>query len=63
MVLVEFGGKAVKTYPLTIEDNLICIILGSGELLWHMVIKLMPVKYFQLWSLDKKAEEQEASEE
>ena len=46
MFLVEFGGRAVKTYPLTFEDNMICVALGSGELLWHIVIKIFPVKYF-----------------
>ena len=46
MILVEFGGRAVKTYPLTFVENLMCIALGSGELLWHIVIKAVPEKYF-----------------
>ena len=46
MILVQFGGRAIKTYPLTIEQNLFCIALGAGELIWHAVIRLFPIKYF-----------------
>jgi len=46
MVLVEFGGRAVKTFPLSIAQNLFCIALGFGELLWHPVIKFFPMRYF-----------------
>ena len=46
MILVEFGGRAVKTYPLTIEQNLFCITLGAGELLWHIIIRTFPIQYF-----------------
>ena len=46
MILVEFGGRAVKTFPLSIGQNIFCIILGLGELIWHPVIKLFPMKYF-----------------
>ena len=57
MVLVEFGGRAVKTFPLSIAQNLFCIALGFGELLWHPVIKFFPMRYFQLWNLDEPYEE------
>jgi len=54
MVLVEVGGMAIKTHALSKELNIICIFIGSIELLWGVIIKFMPLKFFQLVSLDEK---------
>jgi len=54
MVLVEVGQMAIKTHSLSIRHNLICIGFGSIELIWGVIIKFMPLRYFQLWSLDER---------
>lgn len=54
MVMVEIGGMAIKTHALSTELNLICILIGSFELIWGVIIKLMPLRWFQLVSLDEK---------
>ena len=39
MLMVEYGGKAIKTHPLNLSLNILCIALGSFELLWGLVVK------------------------
>lgn len=39
MLLVEIGGKVVKTWPLNMEQNLTCMAVGSLSLFWALVIK------------------------
>jgi magnesium-transporting ATPase (P-type) len=46
MVMVEIGGMAVKTHALSVELNLVCILIGSFELVWGIIIKFMPLKFF-----------------
>lgn len=60
-VLVELGGNAVKTYPLNMSQNLICIGIGASELLWGLILKFMPLKWFQC--IDLSAEIPDESEE
>jgi len=51
-VLVEFGGTAVKTYPLHMKHNIFCLSIGSLELVWGLVLKFLPIGWFQCISLD-----------
>jgi len=51
--MVQVGGKAVKTYPLTTDQNLICLAFGAFELIWGVFVKFMPMKFFQCISLDE----------
>jgi len=52
--MVQYGGEAVKTVPLSISQNLFCLILASGELFWGVLIKLLPTRLFAGWiSLDE----------
>jgi len=44
--MVELGGMAIKTKPMNVQQNLLCIAFGSGSLIWGLVIKFMPMKYF-----------------
>jgi Ca2+ transporting ATPase len=46
MTMVEVGGRPVKTYPLEMWRNGICLIFGAGELFWGVLVKLLPTKYF-----------------
>lgn len=46
MLMVEIGGRVTKTYPLEMWRNGICLVFGAGELIWGVLIKFMPVKFF-----------------
>lgn len=59
--LVELGGTAVKTYPLDLNQNLICLALGFLELPWGLVLKFLPLKWFQC--IDLKSELPDEDEE
>lgn len=58
VVLVEFGGTAVKTYALNMNQNLICLAIGSFELLWGLILKFIPVKFFQCIDLKNDVTEE-----
>lgn len=62
MVLVEVGGKVVKTYPLEMYQNGICLIIGSGELIWGVLIKFVPTKYFQCFNFEETPMTEEEAE-
>lgn len=48
MILVEFGGIAVRCAPLNWEQNVICFGIGFGGLLWSALIKIViNPKYFK----------------
>ena len=46
LLLVEYGGEAVKCTPLTLYQNLICILIGSVSILFGFIVKLLPIKWF-----------------
>merc|ERR1712166_894798 len=54
MVLVEIGGYAVKTAPLEMYQNGICLVFGAGELFWGIFIKFLPVRFFQCFNFEEK---------
>lgn len=58
-LLVEVGGKAVKTWALNTEQNIICLSIGFGSLIWGFFLKFIPLKFFQCISLDDKPPETE----
>jgi len=51
--MVAVGGRFMKTAPLSMTQNLTCIAIGAGELLWGLVVKKVPTKYFPQWQLDE----------
>ena len=46
ILLVQFGGEAVKCSRLTVEQHLYCIILGFFSLLVGIMVKFLPVSLF-----------------
>ena len=42
IVIIEFGGLAFTTAPLTIEQWMWCIFLGMGTLVWQQIITTIP---------------------
>jgi hypothetical protein len=61
-ILVELGGQAVKTYPLNMQQNLICLGVGALELVWGLILKFLPLGWFQCISLDVELPEEEEEE-
>lgn len=53
VAMVEVGGQVTKCYPLNWNENQIAALIASGELLWGIAIKLMPLGLFQCISLDE----------
>lgn len=55
IVLVEFGGIAVRCAPLNWEQNSICFGIGFGGLLWSALIKIViNPKYFKGVKIDEE---------
>jgi len=42
IVMVTFGGRALRTQPLTLMQHVVCILIGATSLLISFVIKLLP---------------------
>jgi len=59
IVMVQIGGRAVKTHPMTTNQILICIAFGSFELVWGFLLKKIPLRFFQCISIDEKPLEEE----
>lgn len=62
IVLIQVGGNKVKTYPLGLEENAICVAIGAVSIVWGALLKLIPVKLFSCFSFDDKPMTEEESE-
>ena len=47
MLLVSFGGRLMRTYPLPISESAICLAIASSTMIWGMVIKAIPATWFK----------------
>lgn len=54
LFMVEFGGRFVKCWPLNATQNLFCIVIGAGELIWGIFVKLTPTGIYLNLSLEDK---------
>lgn len=54
-LMVQFGGKVTKTQALSLNQNLICLAIGAGELIWGVFIKFLPLKLFGCMSINDAA--------
>lgn len=50
--MVQVGGVVTKCHALNTKQNLICLALGIISLPWGLVIKFIPLKFFQCVSID-----------
>jgi Ca2+ transporting ATPase len=57
LLMVEFGGRMVKCWPMNQMQNIICIVIGAGELIWGFLVKVVPTKFFMNLSLEDKVKE------
>lgn len=63
IAMVEFGGAALRTYTLTMEEHIICISIGMFTLIWGILIKLvLPVKWFTWIKIRDEATSAEEAE-
>jgi len=46
ILLIEVGGQAVKTWPLNMTQNIICLSIGFGSLIWGFILKFIPLRFF-----------------
>lgn len=54
MIMVQYGGHIMKTQGLTFKQNMICIAIGFGELICGLILKFLPLGWFQCLSLDER---------
>lgn len=48
LLMVNFGGRAMRCVPLDTQQNLTCITIASGALFWGLLIKLiLPARWFK----------------
>ena len=43
MILVTFGGRAVRTHPLSIKQHSYCLGISAMTLVWGFIVKLLPI--------------------
>ena len=43
MILVTFGGRAVRTHPLSIKQHVDCLLISALTLVWGFFVKLLPI--------------------
>jgi P-type Ca2+ transporter type 2B len=54
IAMTQFGGQAVRTVPLTLGQNGICLAIGSLSLIWGVIIKLLlPPSWFASLSMNE----------
>ena len=64
VIIVEYGGRALRSTPLTWNENLICLGIGAFSLIWGVIIKaLIPAKLFACMEGVVKEDEMTEAEE
>ena len=43
IILVTFGGRAVRTHPLSLQQHSYCLGISAMTLVWGFIIKLLPI--------------------
>ena len=43
IILVTFGGRAVRTHPLSVAQHCQCLLISSLTLVWGFLAKLLPI--------------------
>jgi magnesium-transporting ATPase (P-type) len=43
IILVTFGGRAVRTHPLSIKQHVDCLLISALTLVWGFFVKLLPI--------------------
>lgn len=54
MMIVEWGGRYMRAYPLSLRDNGICAAIASFTLIWGLILKFVPARWFAWIRLEEK---------
>lgn len=54
MLIVEYGGRYMRAYPLSMRDNGICAAIASFTLVWGLILKCIPARWFSWIRLEEK---------
>lgn len=54
ILLVEYGGEAVKCSPLTVHQHLVSVFIGSFSLLVSFIVKLLPISMFTCFRVQEE---------
>ena len=46
MLLVSFGGRLIRVYPLPIKDSAICLAFAASGLVWGLLFRAIPSTCF-----------------
>lgn len=53
--IVQWGGRSVRSVPLSTNENIICAAIGAGTLVWAVLIKAaMPPAWFSKLAVSEK---------
>lgn len=47
--LVQFGGKFISCAPLSAQQHLLCVAIGSGSLIVGLLLKLLPTMFSRIF--------------
>jgi hypothetical protein len=50
--MVQLGGKAVRTIPLSTDMHLLCLGIGAFSLIWGVFVKFIPMSLFEKVKVD-----------
>ena len=54
IILVQYGGEAVKCTPLTLEQHGICICVGAVSIIVSFIVKLLPLSLFSCFQVNEE---------
>ena len=57
IILTTFGGRAVRTHPLTVSQHCYCLLISSMTLVWGLFVKLLPIDVSEKSPLEGEEEE------
>ena len=54
IILTTFGGRAVRTHPLSVMQHCECLLIASMTLVWGFFVKLLPIDVSEKASLEEE---------
>lgn len=54
MLIVEYGGMFVQCAPLGREANIFCVSVGAFSLVWGLILKFVPARWFDRLSISEE---------
>lgn len=63
IAIVQFGDRYMRCVPLSWEQNMICAGIGAFSLIWGLILKFVPARWFEWIRLEESemTEEEEQS--